>query len=181
MRPMLREAAFALALTTATGAFAQGSSDPTGTWLTEDGRARIRIERCGPDKARLCGYVAWLRDPLDDKGQPRTDIHNPDPSKRSRPAIGMQILLGLKPDGEGRYTGEIYNSENGKKYAAAVAIKGPGELDVEGCVMGGLFCGGQTWTRTAALPSGSERGASQSGSGSQVAGRAQPGAGAIQR
>ena len=23
-------------------------ADPSGTWLVEDGRARIRLERCGP-------------------------------------------------------------------------------------------------------------------------------------
>jgi hypothetical protein len=28
--------------------------DPSGTRLVEDGRARIRLERCGPSRERIC-------------------------------------------------------------------------------------------------------------------------------
>ena len=151
MRLTIGFAALALALSGG-AASAQAPRDPTGTWLTEDGRARVRVEKCPQDRSLICGTVVWLRDPLNERGQPRTDIHNPDPSKRSRPAIGMAILLGLRPGSEGRYEGEIYNSENGKKYDASVGVRSANALEVKGCVMGGLFCGGQTWTRVADVP-----------------------------
>jgi hypothetical protein len=35
------------------------AADPTGTWLTEDRRARVRTEFCGPGNSHLCGYIVW--------------------------------------------------------------------------------------------------------------------------
>ncbi len=138
----------------ATHALAQPAGlTPVGTWLTEDGRAKIRLERCGEGENRLCGFVAWMKDPLNDKGQPKTDIRNPDPAKRSRAALGMELMEGLQPEDDAHYSGEIYNAENGKKYAVTLAVEKAEELEVKGCLLK-FLCGSQTWTRVAdvALP-----------------------------
>ena len=140
----------ALGLTlAATTANAQAGKDPSGTWLTEDGRARVRVEKCGANAANVCGYISWLKDPLTPDGKPRLDIHNPDASKRSRQALGMQILLGLQPDGAGKYKGQVYNAEEGKNYEVTVWLEQPNEFRIRGCVLGGLFCGSQAWSRVA--------------------------------
>ena len=83
-------------------ALAAAPNDASGTWLTEDGRARIRTEKCGPQNTNLCGYVVWLKVPLNDKGQPRVDFKNPDPKKQARPSLGLQLIMGLKPQPDGR-------------------------------------------------------------------------------
>ena len=36
-------------------------ADPSGTWLTEDGRARVRVERCGVSLEQICGFVVWMK------------------------------------------------------------------------------------------------------------------------
>lgn len=54
--------------------------DPLGTWLTEDGRARVRVERCGAMADRVCGYIVWMKETADAKGQPFRDRLNPDPA-----------------------------------------------------------------------------------------------------
>jgi uncharacterized protein (DUF2147 family) len=60
----------------------------------------------------------------------------------------MPILLGLRPATEaGIWRGQVYNSRNGKTYEASIKPVGPDVLHLEGCVLGGLFCGGQDWTR----------------------------------
>lgn len=152
----------ALALTLAAGAAsAQGAREPIGTWQTEDDRARVKVDKCAQDKSAMCGTVVWLRDPLTPEGQPRTDPKNPDPAKRSRPALGMVIMSNFKPNNEGRFAGEIYNSDNGKNYDSSIALKSQNELDLKGCVLGGLFCGGQTWTRVADVPPPNGRQTSQ--------------------
>ena len=69
-------------------ALAAPAQDPSGTWLTGDGRAKVRIDRCGPAGANICGKVVWLKSPNTEDGTPRTDIKNPDPKKRGRPALG---------------------------------------------------------------------------------------------
>lgn len=128
-----------------TGASAASPKDPTGTWLTGDGRAKIRIDRCGPGQSHVCGKVVWLKLPNTDAGAPRTDIKNPDPKKRSRPVMGLTLLDGLKPD-EDKFSGEIYNAEEGKMYKVSLERESEAELSISGCLLG-VLCGSQTWTR----------------------------------
>ncbi len=131
-----------LCLAVAQPAFA---GDPTGTWLTEGGKARVRIASCG---GGLCGTIAWLKEPNDEHGKPKTDQRNIDTSKRSRPIIGVPIVLGMKPSGTpDKWSGQVYNAEDGKTYSGNLMLTGAATLTLEGCVMGGLACKGQTWTR----------------------------------
>ena len=119
--------------------------DPSGTWLTEDGRAKIRIDHCGPNQNLVCGKVVWLKIPTTDAGAPRTDVKNPDPKKRARPVIGLQLIDGLKPD-DRKFSGEIYNVEEGKTYAVSLERESASELSISGCLLK-VLCGSQTWTK----------------------------------
>lgn len=136
------------------GAFAAeaGSMDPAGTWATENAEAKIKIEKCGADHVHLCGNVVWLKEPNDDKGRPKTDAKNPDPAKRSRPALGMALFNDLAPDDDNRYTGQIYNAENGKTYDVTFSVEEPNDIKVKGCVLS-ILCGSQHWTKVADIPS----------------------------
>ncbi len=134
-----------------TQAYSQSASDATGTWLTEDGRAKIRIEHCGEANKRICGFVVWMKDPLTEEGQPRLDINNPDPAKRHRPSLGMELMSGLKPDDDQHYAGEIYNADNGKMYSITLSVESQDELKVHGCMLK-FLCGSQSWSRVADLP-----------------------------
>ena len=106
-------------------AHAATPADPSGTYITEDGRARVRLEKCGAANDRLCGYVVWLKVPLNDKGEPRVDFKNPDPKKQARPSLGHQLILGLKPNADAHYEGKIYNSEDGKSYDVTIWTDAP--------------------------------------------------------
>jgi uncharacterized protein (DUF2147 family) len=121
------------------------AADPIGTWVTGNGKARVRIARCG---TALCGTLVWLAEPNDPAtGKPRTDRFNPDPSKRDRPAIGTTIVRGLKPAARaGRWTGTLYNAEDGKLYSGSLTMQGPNAMRLEGCALV-VFCKSQTWTR----------------------------------
>ena len=112
------------------------AADPTGNWLVKDQTAVIRIAPCAD---ALCGTIAWT-------SQPGTDEHNPDPSKRDRPIVGTQIIVGMKPAGGNRWDGEIYNPENGKTYSGHIILLSPDVLRIEGCLL--IFCGGENWTRS---------------------------------
>ncbi|WP_232627858.1 DUF2147 domain-containing protein [Methylobacterium sp. Leaf118] len=132
------------ALLVSSSAFA-APKDPTGTWLTGDGRAKIRVERCGPGGTNACGKVVWLKSPTTEAGAARTDVKNPDPKKRARPIIGMTLLDNLKPD-DASFAGEIYNADEGKIYQVNLERESEGELNVQGCMLK-VLCGSQTWTR----------------------------------
>ena len=134
----------AAAMLALTGADAL-AADPSGNWLTQTGTSRIRVADCG---GALCGTIVWLKEPNDpDTGKPKTDKNNSDASKRDRPLIGVQIVLGMKPAGADKWTGQVYNAEDGKTYSGNLTYAGGDTLQLQGCALGGLVCKSQTWTR----------------------------------
>jgi uncharacterized protein (DUF2147 family) len=141
MRRTLLAAAAFLVLT-GSGAFA---AEPLGVWLTEGGKSRVRIADCG---GALCGTIVGLQEPNDpETGKPKVDKNNSDAGKRARPLVGVQIVLGMKPAGEGKWAGQVYNAEDGKTYSGNLTFTGGASLKLEGCALGGLVCKGQTWTK----------------------------------
>jgi len=122
------------------------AGDPSGTWLTEGGKSQVRLANCGE---ALCGRIQWLKEPSDPAtGKPKRDARNPDPSKRDRPIVGVDILLGMRPDQTpNQWAGDIYNPEDGKTYQARLILQDARTLQVKGCVLGGLICKSQAWLR----------------------------------
>ncbi len=121
------------------------AADPAGVWLTQGGASRIRLADCG---GAICGTIVWLKEPNDpDTKKPKTDKNNSDASKRSRPLIGVQIVLGMKPAGADKWSGQVYNAEDGKTYSGNLTYSGGDALQLQGCALGGLVCKGQAWTK----------------------------------
>jgi uncharacterized protein (DUF2147 family) len=122
------------------------AADPVGTWLTGDKKGKVKIVNCG---GAICGNLTWLAEPNDpETHQPKTDKNNKDASKQSRPLLGVAIVLGMKPAGDDKWQGQVYNAEDGGTYTGSFTMTGPNTADLKGCVMGGLLCKGQTWTRS---------------------------------
>ena len=121
------------------------ASDLTGTWLIQDGTAKVRIVACGE---AICGTVVWLSSPNDAAtGRPQTDKLNADPEKRSRPMLGVGVVLGMQRNSEAnKWFGRIYNPDDGNTYNGAIELLDPSRLRVEGCVA--LYCQTEIWTRT---------------------------------
>ena len=59
---------------------------------------------------------------------------------------GEKILINMKPS-DAKWTGRIHDPDSGRNYDSTITMKGPNALRVQGCAFGGLFCGGQTWSR----------------------------------
>jgi Uncharacterized protein conserved in bacteria (DUF2147) len=97
-------------------------NSPLGVWLTEEKEGKVRIEQCG---ANLCGYSVDAK------------------SNRN----GEQVLINMKPGKDQKWSGRILDPNTGSTYDSTIALKGTDTLRVQGCAFGGMFCGGQTWTR----------------------------------
>ncbi|WOH69644.1 DUF2147 domain-containing protein [Bradyrhizobium sp. BWA-3-5] len=97
------------------------ANSPVGVWLTEEKEGKVRIEQCGPN---LCGYS------IDKKSNQN----------------GEQVLINMKPSKD-KWSGRILDPNSGSSYDSTIAMKGTDTLRVQGCAFGGMFCGGQTWTR----------------------------------
>jgi len=119
------------------------AGDPTGMWLSQDGDVKMKVARCGD---AICSTIAWLKDPNDEKGKPKVDLNNADASKRSRPIMGSAIILPMKADGADKWSGQVYNAEDGKTYSGSFALSGANKADLKGCVA--IICKTKTWTRT---------------------------------
>src|SRR5436305_5995228 len=131
------------ALLAAPSARAQDAGEPAGIWLTQAGDARVRVSKCG---GGICGVIVWLREPIDSAtGKPAVDDKNPHPALKTRPMIGLPLFSGMRPSAPNKWSGQIYNADDGGTYASSVSMAGSDSLHVEGCV--GALCGGETWTR----------------------------------
>jgi uncharacterized protein (DUF2147 family) len=118
------------------------AASPVGLWRAKDG-AQIRVAACG--KA-LCGFIATTNPRFDPQtGRPSVDKHNPDPARRNRPLVGLQILFGMAPTAAGEWSGQLYNDDDGHTYRGKIKELGPTEIRIEGCA--GALCGGQQLTR----------------------------------
>ncbi|MFL6825526.1 MAG: DUF2147 domain-containing protein [Bradyrhizobium sp.] len=123
---------------------AQAGAEVSGIWLTQAGDAKVRVSNCG---GGICGVVVWLKDPIDPAtGRLQIDDKNPDPALAKRRIIGLPLFMEMRPSGPNKWSGQIYNADDGKSYASHISVAGPGTLRVEGCV--GVLCGGETWTRS---------------------------------
>ncbi len=98
------------------------ANSPIGIWVTEKNEGKVRIEYCGQN---LCGDEINAKTNLD----------------------GEKVLIGMKPAGEGKWSGRIHDIRGGGTYDSTITLKSNDKLRVQGCAFGGMFCGGQTWTR----------------------------------
>ncbi|NNM73323.1 DUF2147 domain-containing protein [Enterovirga aerilata] len=118
------------------GAVPALAQDVTGTWLTEGGRSQVRVAPCGTAR---CGTIVWT--PAGAK-----DVNNPDPARRSNALVGLQMIRGARPTADG-WTGELYNPLDGRTYTGRMRLISPAQLELSGCVLAGLICKSQIWTR----------------------------------
>ena len=113
-----------------------------GLWLDKDGTT-LRIHSCG---GAICANVVRMKERNDPAtGQPWTDKNNVDPGRRSRPLVGLPVLMGMRPDGPGKWTGRLYNMDDGKTYTGNLIEVGPDAVRIEGCFLG--VCGGENLSR----------------------------------
>ena len=132
-----------IALVAAPVARSETAGEPTGVWLTQSGDARVKVSKCG---GGLCAVIVWLKDPINAAtGKPEVDDKNPNPALAKRPMIGLSLFSGMRPAGPNKWSGQIYNADDGKSYESHISVSSPDTLRVEGCV--GALCGGENWTR----------------------------------
>jgi len=105
---------------------AAAAATPLGLWQTEDNKGNkkgnVRFEQCG---ANLCGYG-------EKNGEKSKDL----------------VLINMKPSSDNsKWTGRIHDPSSDKDYDSTITMEGPNQLKVQGCALGGIFCGNTTWTR----------------------------------
>jgi uncharacterized protein (DUF2147 family) len=120
-----------------------GDSSPVGLWRNEDATFEIF-----EDQGKLSGKIIALREPRTPEGQEKTDINNPDPTKKERPIIGLVFMSGFIKKSDTRWeNGIIYDPKNGSTYSCYMELDAPEKIKVRGFI--GISLVGRTdvWTR----------------------------------
>jgi uncharacterized protein (DUF2147 family) len=139
--------AIALVIFAAAGAAAAQSSTPSGVWKTvnEKGEpeALVRIIEVAGE---FRGTVEKVYSPPAPEPAPRcVDCTG---ALKDKPVIGLQILSGLRWDGEQYSGGEILDPNNGRSYRCLMRVVDHGrKLEVRGYIGISLLGRTQVWLR----------------------------------
>lgn len=152
MRETLIIFGISISLLLASATHAQNPEAIVGKWWSQEKEAQIEIYVC---EGKYCGKIARLKQPnypADDPkgmgGKPRIDRENPDPSKRERPILGMNLLWGFTYSGGNRWEdGQIYDPREGKTYKGKMTLETPDHLKVRGFIGISLIGKTNEWTR----------------------------------
>ena len=108
------------------------AADPIeGIWQTQpdDGAyAHVKIAPCGD---AYCGTITRT---FNSGGEYKSEN------------IGKQLVQSMKPAGAGKYEGKVWRPSNNKVYLGKAQVSGK-NMQLAGCVAGGLFCAKQAWVK----------------------------------
>jgi uncharacterized protein (DUF2147 family) len=137
--PTMMAALLAIASAAPASALAPAPSTVEGLWMNPHGTVAVRTGDC---RGRLCGWVAWASpQALEDAKDSGIDR-----------LIGTELLEDYKAAGAGRWSGAVYVPDMGHRFSSTITRPSPGELRIQGCLIGGFFCKSQTWQRIEKVP-----------------------------
>lgn len=125
MTPRVLLASVLLGSLTAAPALAASDPSPFGLWARGDGKAKVKVERCGAD---LCATNTWVREGT--KGEKAGDI----------------LVMSVKPDDAGTWQGTAFDRQRDLTYRMTLKV-GDKQMTTEGCVLAGIVCKEMGWTR----------------------------------
>jgi len=135
-----------LALLSVPALAAPDAASPVGLWRTFDDKTGHErgLVRIWVQDGSLYGSIVSTVDPAEGKrtcDKCRDDRHG-------KPIIGLNIIRGLKQDGDRWAGGEILDPENGQTYRCAMRLDDGGrKLIVRGYIGLSLFGRSQEWLR----------------------------------
>ena len=107
-----------------------------GRWTNYKKNVVVQVERCGN---AYCGRVVRASEKAKEKAR-----------KGGTPKlVGTEILTGLRPVGDGKFRGKAFVPKRNIHATATVRQLSEDVMQVEGCVLGGILCDDEKWTRIA--------------------------------
>jgi uncharacterized protein (DUF2147 family) len=104
-------------------AHSAAANDLDGTWLRDDGNARVRIAPCGD---KICATNLWIGDTS--KGE----------------AAGDKLVMTLARQPDGTFSGSAYDAKRDWTYSMTITAK-PGAPTTRGCIAAKLICRDVNW------------------------------------
>ena len=104
-------------------------------WRNPSNSVRVRIDRCGG--ATLCGTITWAS-PKAIADAKRGGTEN---------LVGTRLFRDLRPAGSGKWKGKVFVPDIRQTFAGTIEFAGQDRMVGKGCVLFGLVCKSQTWSR----------------------------------
>ncbi len=153
MRPNLKKMLLIplLLLIVVTGMAQTAADKVVGDYYVKDDQSsevvKIRIYKCS--NGTYAGKIFWMQNAKFKDGTPKTDIKNPDPSKRKTPADKIQMLSGFTYNSKEKkwVDGTVYDPIHGKTYKSQMWFSDGKTLHLRGYI--GIPAIGRTmkWTK----------------------------------
>lgn len=112
-----------------------------GVWksqINDEGNyLHVEMAPCASDAKLVCGTIVKAENVDPAKGD----------KKRQAELMGKVMINDMAADGANEWgDGTIWAPDDEETYSSTLELKGD-VLEVSGCVLGGLICRGQDWTR----------------------------------
>jgi uncharacterized protein (DUF2147 family) len=128
---------FRLALALVALAALPGAADaPAHVWANPSKSVHIRFDSCGEN---VCGTVVWASD------KAIADTRKGGGGE----LVGTQIFRGLRQVKPNMWKGKVYVPDIRKTFGGTVTLAGDDRLIGKGCLIAGIGCKSQVWTRVA--------------------------------
>ncbi len=123
-------------------AMAQGINDKAdniiGEYLTDRGGSKSKVRITKNAEGTYDVQVFWVENPLDNNGQKRKDVKNPDKSLRNVDVDKIVIVKGLKYIAEDKKWGgaKLYDPTKGIRVNATAEFETADKLKLRGTILG---------------------------------------------
>ena len=137
-------AAFAALAALFTLASVPAQAADLGVWRNPHDSVRVEIRSCGDS---TCGYVVWA------SPKAQADARKSGYST----LIGQQLLRDFEPTGRGAMRGKVFVPTLKVTLSGTAEFVDSRTMKAKGCVLGGMLCKSQVWTRVDAQTASNDR------------------------
>ena len=130
-----------MALAVPAGATSAPVPRPDGLWLNPHNSVAVRAGPCG---ANLCGWIVWANQEAQADAKEEGAVT----------LVGTELLRNYHLDGGSTWIGTVFVPDMGRSFASKIDLIGADRIKVSGCILGGLICKSQVWTRIERVPGG---------------------------
>lgn len=117
-------------------AMAARESRSFGLWSNPKGSVHVRATPCGK---RMCGVVVWA-----------SEKARADSARGGTPQlVGETLFRDFTREGPDRWRGKVFVPDIGKTFSGTITVIDKDRMEGKGCLIGGIGCKSQIWTRVA--------------------------------
>ena len=130
-------ALFAIPLIAASTPPAPAAGGAAGLWTNPHHSVIVRTAPCG---GNLCGTIVWA------SATAQQDARD---GGSTGQLVGTELLRDFRAESRGRWSGSVFVPDMGRSFDSTIVQQGPNALNIAGCILHGLLCKHQLWTRAA--------------------------------